>query len=368
MLAVGLIMAGCGDNGGGGTEIDNPEVTATYPQAGAVDVNLNPLIKVWFDQELDEATVDSAALHVNGAITERLEYDPAGKMVSLYLRELLTPETTYEIFVDSTIANQTGESMANEEVFAFTTGPMDCEHLEDYLEPNDVIDNATEIELVKAYPLLSSCGEGSPEYYRFVLSDTARVTVHIEHVYSDDPQPGWYIRYKRASGEPYTWLMTWFAQGRDLSHGFTFLPGTYYLETGSGEPQDRVIVYNMILQLSAPCPDDTLEDNDFIDEASPIGPGLTQGLRGCYRDRDCYSIQLATGQTLTVTVDQNPDIGGQLDLAILGPDGEALADGTFLGNPAVLSWTATQDTTHYISATYWTSVNYSIEVEVLSLP
>ena len=43
-LVGALIIAGCGDNGGGGTTVDNPEVVATYPQDGAVDVNLNPLV------------------------------------------------------------------------------------------------------------------------------------------------------------------------------------------------------------------------------------------------------------------------------------------------------------------------------------
>lgn len=368
-LAGALMASGCGDDGGGSTDTGNPEVVATYPQDGAVDVNLNPLVRVWFDQELDEATIDSAGFHVAGAVTERLEYHDSEKAIHLYLRELLAPETAYEILVDSTITNKAGEPMTEARSFAFTTGPMDCEHLEDYLEPNNTIETAADINIVRAYPLLSSCGDGYNEYYRFVLNDTALVTARIEHVYSEDPQPMWFIRFKRATDEAYTRLITWFAEDRSINHSFTFLPGTYYLDTGSGEPQDRIVVYNLILQLSAPCPDDTLEDNDFIDEATPIGPGVTDGLRGCAKDRDCYSIHLGAGQTLTVTVDQNPDIGSQLTLEILGPDGAVLTDGTYEENPAVINWTATQDTSHYIATTYWSSnVRYSIEVDVLSLP
>lgn len=368
-VAGALITAGCSDDGGGGIEVNNPQVVATYPQDGETDVNLNPLVQVWFDQELDEATVDSASCHVIGAVTERLEYDDSEKAVRLYLSELLTPETGYEIFVDSTITNKAGAPMPEDETFAFTTGPMDCDHLEDYLEPNDAIDTAAQIDIVKAYPLLSSCGDGSDEYYKFVLNDTALVTARIEHVYSDDAKPGWYIRYKRATDEIYTSSIGWFAEGMSMNSRFTFLPGTYYIQTGSGEPQDRIVVYNLILQLSAPCIDDSLEDNDFIDEASPIAPGLTEGLRGCYRDRDCYSIRLGVGQTITVTVDQDPDIGSQLTLEILDPDGAVLTDGTYTENPAIMTWTATQDTSHYIGATYWNNdVRYSIEVDVLSLP
>ncbi len=368
VLGGSLVMAGCGDDGGGGTKTDNPEIVATYPQDGAADVNLNPLIQVWFDQELDEATIDSAAFYVAGAVTERLEYDDSGKTIHLYLRELLTPETSYEIVVASTIANKTGDPMAEDESFDFTTGPMDCDHLEDYLEPNDTIDDAAEIDLVKAYPLLSSCGDGYNEYYRFVLSDTALVTARIEHVYSEDPQPMWYIRFKRATDDAYTWYTGWFAEGMSINHSFTFLPGTYYLHTGSTAGADRIVIYNLIIQLSAPCLDDSLEDNDFIDEASPIGPGLTEGLRGCYRDRDCYSIHLGAGQTLAVTVNQAPDIGSQLDLEILGPDGTVLTSGTYTESPAVIDWKAIQDTSHYIGATYWSNnVRYNIEVDVMNL-
>jgi hypothetical protein len=368
-VAGALITAGCSDDGKGGIEADNPRVVAIYPQAGAADVNLNPLVQVWFDQELDEATVDSASCHVVGAVTERLEYDASQKAICLYLKELLAPETGYEIFVDSTITNKAGAPLTEDQSSTFTTGPMDCDHLEDYLEPNDTIDAAAEIDIVKVYPLLSSCGDGSDEYYSFTVNDTVLVTARIEHVYSDDPKPGWYIHYKRATDEAYTSSIGWFAEGMSINSRFTFLPGTYYLHTGSGEPQDRIVVYNLILQLSAPCLDDSLEDNDFIDQASPIGPGLTEGLRGCYRDRDCYSIRLGVGHTLTITVDQDPDIGSQLDLEILGPDGAVLTGGMYTENPAIIAWTAAQDTTHYIGATYWSNnVSYSIEVDVMSLP
>jgi len=370
-LAGALITAGCAGDGGGDTETDtdNPEVVGTHPQDGAVDVSLNPLVRVWFDQDLEEATIDTLSCQVAGALTERLEYDEQGRLIRLYLKELLEPETGYVILVDSTITNKTGEPMAEDRSFTFTTGPMDCEHVEDYLEPNDTIGEATEIELVKAYPLLSSCGENAAEYYRFVLLDTALVTARIEHVYSDDPKPMWYIAYKRDTDEAYSTYMGWFAEGMGINHRFTFLPGTYYLHTGSGEPEDRIVIYNLILQLSAPCPDDSLEDNDFIDEATPIGPGVTDGLRGCFKDRDCYSIRLKPGQTLSVTVNQYPYIGSQLNLEILGPAGEILTGGVFEVNPAVLTWNATQDTSHYIAATYSdNNVSYSIEVEVLSLP
>jgi hypothetical protein len=364
ILAGALVALSCGGDGGGET-VRYLKVSATNPQDGAVDVNLNPLVQVWFDQELDEATVDSASFHVAGGVTERIEYDVSQKAIRLYLRELLDPEADYEIFVASTITSEDGDPMTADESFGFSTGPMDCDHLEDYLEPNETIEAASEIDIVRAYPLLSSCGDGY-DYYRFVLNDTAKVTARIEHVYSEDPQPGWHIRFKRSTDEDYTWYTGWIAADNDLNHRFTFMPGTYYIRTGSGSEAGRIVVYNLIIQLSAPCPDDSLEDNDFIDEASPISPGLTENLRGCYRDRDCYCIRLESSHTLTVTVNQVPALGDQCTLEILGPDGGLLAGHDYTDYPAVETWTADEDTTYYISATWWAdNAKYTMDVDVV---
>jgi hypothetical protein len=369
ILAGALMAAGCGGNETNRIAPDNPEVVATSPQAGAVDVNLNPVVRVWFDQEMEEASIDSASFHIAGAVTERIEYNPREKAALLYLRELLDPATAYEITLASSITNAKGDSLTGERTFAFTTGPMDCDHLEDYLEPNDTIGEAAEIDLVKTYPLLASCGAGYNDYYRFVLEDTAKVTARIEHVYSEDEQPMMYIRYKRATDDAYSWYTGWFAPGMSINQRFTFLPGTYYLQMGSTAGPDRIVVYGLILQLSAPCPDDSLEDNDFIDEASPLHPGLTENLRGCARDRDCFAIRLHSHNTLTVTVNQVPPLGAQCTLEIMGPEGDVLTGGDYTAYPAVEAWTADEDTVYYVGATWWSdNVRYSLDVDVLSLP
>jgi hypothetical protein len=374
-ITVGLILvaflaaAGCGENEAAKVEPQNPRVVSTSPQAGAVDVNLNPVIRVWFDRDIDAASLDSAAFHVAGAVTERIDYDASEGVATLLLRRLLEPGTTYSIALTSGVTNAKGDSLIGDKVFVFTTGPMDCDHLEDYLEPNDVITEAADIDLAEAYPLLSSCSQGYNEYYRFVLQDTARVTARIEHVYSDEEQPMMYVRFKRGTDEAYTWYSGWFEQGTSINQRFTFLPGTYYLQTGSGAGPDRIVVYNLILQLSAPCLDDSLEDNDFIDEASSLHPGLNENLRGCYRDRDCFAVRLDSGNTLMVSVNQVPPTGAQCTLEIMGPGGDVLTGDDYTAFPAQETWTADQDTVYYIGATWWAdNVRYTLELDVAGLP
>jgi hypothetical protein len=363
-----ILSAGCAGDGGGETKTDNPEVIATSPQDGAVDVNLNPLVQVWFDQELDESTIDSAAIYVAGAVTERIEYEASEKAIRLYLRELLDPETEYDIIVDSTITGATGDPLLKDRAFAFTTGPMDCDHLEDYLEPNDTIGEAADIDIVKAYSLLSSCGAGYNDFYRFVLSDTVRVTARIDYVYSTEPHPMLYVRFKRSTGEAYMSYIGWIDAGNSLNLRYTFLPGTYYFELGGGSGVEHTVVYDLIMQISAPCEDDSLEDNDFIDEATPVQPGLIEGLRGCFQDRDYYSIGLGAGDVLTATVEELPHKGSQCYLAILGPDGSVLTGDYYTDYPAVETWTADADTTYYIAATWSVDdIDYRIEAEVLTI-
>ena len=360
------MIAGCGDDGTKVEEPARPSITRTSPQDGSTGVNLNPLVQVWFDQALDEATIDSASFHVAGARTARLEYTEPEHIIRLYLNELLEPDSTYRVLVESGISNTGGNPMLSDFTFSFTTGALDCAHTEDYLEPNDDIASASEIEIVQAYPLLSSCGGGEGEdHCKFTLQDTVRVTARIEHVYSDVDNTTWYVRFKRANGDDYFTVMTYISADFDLNVRHTFLPGTYYLQTGNAEGSEAIAVYNLIIQVSAPCPDDTLEDNDFLDEASPISPGLSEGLRGCYRDRDYFSVGLVSGQILTARVTAVPPEGKQRTLAILDPDGTWLTGGDNFEEPSVESWTADQDTTYYLIVMWWNDdIEYTLEVDV----
>ena len=125
------VLIGCGDDGGQIVIVNRPSVRQTFPQDGAVDTDLNPLIQVWFDDRLDEATIDSAAFHVVGAATHRLEYSDADSMIALHLADILEPERTYTVLVTTAIENTHGNGMLADFTFSFTTGPRDCAHTED---------------------------------------------------------------------------------------------------------------------------------------------------------------------------------------------------------------------------------------------
>ena len=51
------VFTGCSDDDSGGPTTGVLTVNQTFPADGAHDVNLNPLIEVWFNQPLDEASI-----------------------------------------------------------------------------------------------------------------------------------------------------------------------------------------------------------------------------------------------------------------------------------------------------------------------
>ena len=189
------ILPGCGDDGGGGTDATPPGITQTSPQDGAVDTNLNPLIQVWFDQDLNAATVDSAAFHVEGAESYRVEYVDSLEVINLYLKQILEPESTYTVVVTTAIENTAGNAMLSDFGFSFTTGTLDQDHLIDYMEPNNDMESAMELELDKTYTVLASCGgsEDEVDFFKFTLTDTAKVTLSIANSYGELEQITWLL-------------------------------------------------------------------------------------------------------------------------------------------------------------------------------
>lgn len=368
MILAVMMVAGCGDDGGSDAKTSPPEVIQTYPEAGTSDVNLNTLVRVWFDVALDEATIDSATFYLEGAETRRLEYDPGERMVTVYLDTLLLPETAYTAIVKSSVKSSGGDSMLTDFDFAFTTGPMDCAHIEDYLEPNDDIASAAPIELDTVYPVLSS--SGGPErydFFRFDVETTSKVGVVTRCVYTDTASVGWYIQFWREEGYDYGWMSTSTTPGQEKSYRFTFLPGTYYAEVRKYDDDHHCAAYDLEVQTSSPCEDDEYEDNDFIEEATPVTPGTISNLRGCRVDRDFYSIHLDTGQTLTATATQVTDFWVTRRMKIFNPAGHVKIDTTFnaQGVPVTRTWTAEEDGTHYVKVRWWTDgIIYDLDIDV----
>jgi hypothetical protein len=367
-VVVVMIVAGCGDDGGSDVKIDRPEVTQTYPAPGASDVNLNTPVRVWFDAALDEATIDSAAFHVEGAQTRRLEYDPDERMITLYLDTLLVPETAYTAMVKSSVKSTAGNSMLGDFDFAFTTGPMDCAHLEDYLEPNDDLATATPIELDTVYPVLSSSGGDERfDFFRFDVEATSQVKVVTKCIYVDTTSVSWFRQFWREEDHQYGWTSSGVAPGDEKSFRFTFHPGTYYVEVRKYADDHHCVAYDLEVLSLPPCEDDAYEDNDFLEEATPVTPGTIPNLKGCYLDRDFFSIHLDTGQTLTATATQVTDFYATRRMKIFNPAGHSKIDTTFAaqGVPISRSWTAEEDGTHYVKVRWWTDgIIYDLDIGV----
>jgi hypothetical protein len=73
----------------------------------------------------------------------------------------------------------------------------------------------------------------------------------------------------------------------------------------------------------AACIDDGLEDNDLAGLATPLSAGLESGLVSCAGDEDWYTVDLAVGDELTVTVSLI-NAEGDIDLVVLSPSGTEL--------------------------------------------
>jgi hypothetical protein len=124
-------------------------------------------------------------------------------------------------------------------------------------------------------------------------------------------------------------------------------------------------VYEIEFEDSQACADDTHEDNDFFDEAAPVTPGTLQNLRSCYTDDDFYSIDLTTGQTITVTLDAPGTSGTLRRVWIYTPTKTEMGRYNGYGNPVVLERTAFMDGTHYVASRWWIDdVDYELTIEV----
>jgi hypothetical protein len=369
LLIALLVIAGCGDDGGGAVVTNRPSITQTSPWDGAVDTNLNPLVRVWFDQALEATTVDSAAFHVEGAESHRVEYVDSLKVINLYLREILEPESTYTAVVTTGIKNTNGHGMLSDFSFSFTTGTLDQDHLIDYMEPNDDMDSAMELDLNKTYTVLGSCGDGDGEgdwdYYRFSLTEPAKVTLRIDHSYSELDRTGWLMRFRICGGSFYNSLLVPLDTGESINLRYSFLPGTYCVETGNTEGSTRLAVYDLTLETSTPCPDDEYEDNDFMWEAAEIGTGIYD-LYSCNDDTDYFKVYPGAGHSVTATVSQVPPGNIQRRLRITDPGNNLLRESTGTGDPMTISWPLTGEEYHdsyHIVIFWWEKTEYTLQVD-----
>ncbi|MDY0063169.1 MAG: pre-peptidase C-terminal domain-containing protein, partial [Myxococcota bacterium] len=96
--------------------------------------------------------------------------------------------------------------------------------------------------------------------------------------------------------------------------------GPHYLIVSSYGEESTGYTLEAQVDASEACADDSLEDNDTFLTATPVLPGVLEGLRLCGGDDDFFAVTVNAGDTIRAQVVYD-DEDGDLDLALLDQDG-----------------------------------------------
>lgn len=357
------------EGGTGPGDTERPWVVSVDPAGSATGVHLCPVVQVTFSEAMDAATVNLATVGVTGyAARGRVEYEPGSLSATVTLDTLLSPSAPHSVFVTDMAKDLAGNG-AVPFSSGFATGPLDCAHVADRLEPNDDTAAATPATPGRIQRSLTVCGDDK-DLFRIDLADARKITVTtpILHASTDSAgNPGWQIHFLREDGQYFATLGTSADPGESPDYFYSFRPGSYFVELYSsyGFEDGESIVYDLEVASSAPCQDDAFEDNDFADTATPLTIGNCYGgLRGCHVDQDCYSVAMTAGQSLTLTVDATIPAGAwdHRRVRVRPPGGDSV---TYNGseNPVILDVTAGNDGNAAIDVRFWVDgVEYSLDL------
>jgi hypothetical protein len=190
------------------------------------------------------------------------------------------------------------------------------------------------------------------------------VTLSIENSYGELDQITWLLRFRAAQGAFYRTLFTWMNPGGTQNLKYSFLPGTYWVETGNTGGEVNLATYNITLQTSSPCPDDEYEDNDFMWEAKDLSEG-TYSLYACDDDTDYFRVAVEAGKTLSARISQVPAGNLERRLRITDSGNVLLRQSTGPGDPMTVTWTAAETSDYHIVILWWDDTAYQLEVEIL---
>ena len=151
--------------------------------------------------------------------------------------------------------------------------------------------------------------------------------------------------------------------GAERASHFSFNPGTYVLRI-FGHDDPVYVLYDLVLETSAPCEDDEYEDNDFIDEAVPIAPGTITGLRACWLDADFYTFDVVAGQTVTLTATQHQHDGSpDSRMRIYDPSGSGVSgDSDAMVHTIELTMEGTGTCT--VMVRFWDDLAYDLDIDI----
>jgi hypothetical protein len=344
-----------------------PAVVGTVPPDGAADVALYPIIEIRFSQAMGTSVTDTSNFQIDGVAIRAIVYDETGHTATLYPATIVGASREQEVRVGPDVENDEGIAMGHEVVFHFTTGSLDCRHIRDRFEPNGEPELATPISTDGFYPGLSVCAGEHEDFYRFTLAETRMVQVICETAYCPTAGAGWEIDYLSEEtdfrGQEYATLSPHHVV---FTTHHTLLAGSYMLRLTQSPFAEWApyMIYHLKLEDLDPAPDDAYEDNDFFEEATPITTGLHEGLRGTYLDYDCYSIDVASGQTLTAMMTEVSSSGANRVLGIGDPYGTGTYHVNQL-NPAVETWKATMSGTYKVTVMWFAdNVVYNLNVDL----
>jgi hypothetical protein len=356
------LVAGCGDDDT--VNVVTPKVTQTFPEDGATGLSLFTPISIWFSREMDEASLDS--IFVDNKPASMIEYVSGDKRAIVYADTLLEAEAVHEVLVSSYAMDTGGNNLASDYTFSFTTGPLDCAHLQDRFEPNDDVLTATPVELNVTYNLLSSCGDAERrDLFRFTVGDTVKVTAKNHVSYSDSTRANFLVEFLRPDGAEYTAAGMLGHVPGNMDWYKTVLPGTYIVSTGKYHDDQYLVAYDLTLETSEPCIDDEYEDNDFFDEAPLLSPGNYTDLRACMQDKDYYMLDLEAGQTLEVTFTQTSTPERLRRLLLYNSDYDELARVQSSSSPTTAGLIISETGTYYVGLIFWNDdIVYDLLIDV----
>jgi hypothetical protein len=362
--ASAVLAALCGCDGGeaGPGDTTPPTIVATAPTDGATDVGLIQRVGITFSEPMDPATVNESTIAVEGRTSRSyVDYDSATRTAHVLPETLYAPLAEYAVTLSEGVTDDAGNPLVAPDTIGFRTGPLDCGHLEDYLEPNDGILQASPVELDEVYRMLALCGNDQ-DVFAFTLPEAARLAVHWSYRRADTLAT--YFDITRTDGYSYGTFTHTAESGSPRTFSFTLASGTYYLGMWASDIASYIL-YDVELAAEEPCPDDPYEDNDFRSEASSIEPGLLEGLRGCTYDNDFFALDLPSGVQVTITV-TNTSPGEPSRLVALFPDeGPSIASAIGTENPLVVEGATIEAGTHYVQVTFYAEdVVYDLDVEV----
>jgi len=204
---------------------------------------------------------------------------------------------------------------------------VDCTLWGDAFEPNNAIGEAYTVDLATFYPMATLCRlYDSSDYFRFAVPGTepVKVTARAYLLVSSNDDGNFGIDWLRVDGQRYgrAGYSCW--TGLTAPYARTLNPGTYFVVFDKNYPDDIFINYSFTLETSAPCNDDAYDlppnDDDFEDGAIAVTSGTTINGVFCDIDADWRTIDLASGDTLSVSTTV-PSYTGSMRTIIFNPGG-----------------------------------------------